>query len=125
MEMILKRFPLVSLKVFKNLDYQSLAGSTKVQKYFAEFLHNQKFYWIHLVKKHAKNFEGVERSWREVLHQTPVDVVKQLALAVEEFFNSYSSKQVSPLHIVAKEAPSYNCNRWKCGIMQAHNEQFR
>ena len=56
-----------------------------------------------MIKKYTRNFEGVEDAWIEVLHRTPVDIIKQLACTVEEFFNSYSSKKVSPLQIVAKK----------------------
>ena len=103
MEIILKRFPPVTRKILKNLDNQSLTRSIEAKRGLAEFLDSERFYWIQFIKAYIRNFEGVEESWIEVLHRTPVDVIKQLALTVEEFFNSYLFNQVSPLHIVAKK----------------------
>ena len=104
MEIIFKRFPLIRQRVFRYLDNQSLTRIIEAKRGFAEFLKIERFFWIRIIKKYDRNFEGVEDSWKEVLHRTPIDVIKQLALAVEKFFNSYSSEhQVSPLHIVAKK----------------------
>ena len=102
MEIIFKRFPLIRQRVFKNLDNQSLTRIIEAKRGFAEFLKIERFFWIRIIKKYVRHFEGIEDLWREVLHRTPVGVIKQLALAVEEFFKFYLPKQVSPLHIVAK-----------------------
>ena len=102
MEVVLARFPLIIRKVLQNLDNKSLTRSTEAKRGVAEFLDNERFYWIRIIKKYVRHFEGIEDSWREVLHRTPVGVIKQLALAVEEFFKFYLPKQASPLHIVAK-----------------------
>ena len=103
MEITFKRFPLLRRKVLKNLDNQSLTRGTEAKRGFAEILDKERFYWIRVIKKYAQNFEGVEDSWGEILCKTPVDIVKQLALTVEEFFKYNSSKEVFPLYIVAKK----------------------
>ena len=69
MEIILKRFPTVTRKVLKNLDNQSLTISIEAQRGFAEFLDNERFYWLQFIKAYIRNFEGVEESWIEVLHR--------------------------------------------------------
>ena len=89
--------------VFKNLDNQSLTQSKNASRTFSEFLVDEKSYWIRVIKKYNGNFVGVEESWREVLRKTPVDMIKQLALVVEEFFKYYFPTFISPLHIVAKK----------------------
>ena len=103
MDMLCKRFPLVKKRILKNLDDQSLARSKEANREVAEFLDNGRFYWIRIIKNYARNFEGFEESWMEVIRRTPLDIVKQLALAVEEFFKSYTDKKVAPLHIVAEK----------------------
>ena len=45
---------------------------------------------------------GFEQSWKEAVNQTPVDIVKELALLVQEFFKSHTFKHVSPLHIAVE-----------------------
>ena len=69
MDIIFKRFPLVTQKVLKNLDNQSLTRVNEAKRGFAEILVNERFYWIRSIKKHVRNFEGVEDSWREVLYR--------------------------------------------------------
>ena len=58
---------------------------------------------IRILKKYNKNYGGSEKSWKEVIYRTPIDVLKQLALATKDFFNSFwcNEIKVSPLHIVA------------------------
>ena len=81
LDMICKRFPHVSQRILKNLDDQSLIRSKEATRLIAKFLENEKFYWIRIIKKHDKNFEGFQESWKEVLGNSPVDIVKQLATA--------------------------------------------
>ena len=73
----------VTRLVLKNLDNQSLIRSTKAKRGFAEFLDDEKFFWIRIVKKYIGKFEGVEESSKEVLYRTPANLMKRLALAVE------------------------------------------
>ena len=103
MEILFRKIPLVRRMILKNLDNQSLTKCIEAKHGFAEFLNNEKFFWIRMINKYTRNFEGVEDAWIEVLHRTPVDIVKQLACTVEEFFDSCSSKKMSPLQIVAKK----------------------
>ena len=86
MDMLCKRFPLVKKKVLNNLDDQSLTRSKEVNRGIAESLEDERFYWIRIIKKYAGNFEGHEESWKEVIYKTPVDIIKQLAIAVKQFF---------------------------------------
>ena len=82
LDVICKRFPLVEKRILNNLDDQSLTRSKEANREIAEFLDNGKFFWIRIIKKYAGNFEGFEESWKEIIHRTPLDIVKQLALAV-------------------------------------------
>ena len=79
-DIIRQRFPLVNRMVLYNLDNQSLTKSQEANRGIAEFLDNEKFYWIRIIKKYAGNFEGFEESWKEVIRRTPLDIVKQFAL---------------------------------------------
>ena len=109
MDILCKRFPLVVVRVLNNLDDQSLTRSKEASREIAECLDNEKFYWIRIIKKYNGNFEGHEKSWKEVLHKTPVDVVKQLAVAVQQFFESHSFKKLAPLHIAAEKGSMQLC----------------
>ena len=99
MDTVWEKFPLVSETILHNLDNQSLTNSKEASREISEFLDTGKFFWIRIIKKYKDNFNGFEKSWKEVINKTPADVLKQLAKSVEKFFETYSFKQVAPLHI--------------------------
>ena len=80
MEILSKRFPLAGELVLSNLDDQSLTTIKESSRDINEFLGNGRFFWIRIIRKYIKNFEGFEESWKEVINKTPVDIVKQLSL---------------------------------------------
>ena len=99
MDVIFKRFPVVRQMVLKKLDDQSLVRSIEANRVFAEILDKERLYWVRIIKKYIGKFKGVKESWKEVLHRTPVDVTKELALTVEKLFKFYILKQIIPLHV--------------------------
>ena len=101
MENLCIRFPVASEMVLKNLDDPSLKRGKLAGRGMAEFLENEKFYWIRIIKKYIAYFEGHEESWREVVNKTPLDIIKQLAIAVQQFFKNHLFKELAPLHIAA------------------------
>ena len=102
MDLLCKRFPLASKMILRNLDSQSLIRSKEASKEMSKCLDNQKFYWIQLIKKFSKKFQGHEKSWKEALYKTPVDITKQLAIAVQEFFQKYRHEKLAPLHFAVE-----------------------
>ena len=104
MDTVRKRFPLLNKMVLKKLNDQSLVNIKEACRQSDRQLANERFFWIRMIKKYMGNFEGVEESWKGVINKTPVDMLRQLALAVEEFCKSYPSKQVTPLHITANKS---------------------
>ena len=106
MDIVIKRFPLVSCMVLKNLDDQTLIRSKEASRQMAQFLENKGFYLILIIKKYKGNFEGLKELWKEVIRKTPIDAIKQLALATQQFFVSNSllkEMKVAPLHIVVEK----------------------
>ena len=67
--MISKRFPLVNQRIFQNLDGQSLIRIKEASRDISGFIENERFFWIRLIKKYSKKFEGFEESWNEVIHK--------------------------------------------------------
>ena len=112
MEIFFKRFPLASKMILRNLDNQSLVRSKEVSREVSEILDKEKFYWIRIIAKHIENFEGHHESWIEVINKTPTDVLKQLAVLVEEFFKDNSQrKNMAPLHIAAEKGDLGLCEK--------------
>ena len=101
----------MSKRVLNNLDDQTLTRSKEVNRDIAKSLEDERFYWIRTIKKHVENFKGHEQSWKEVIFKTPINIVKQLAVAVQLFFKSYWRKdvKVAPLHIAAEKGSLQLC----------------
>ena len=93
METLVRRVPNVGAKIFKNLDRQSLDRSKDASKQISEFLHKEKFYWIRIIKNYVRKFQEHEESWREVINKTPITIIKELATAVQQFFEIKYKKQ--------------------------------
>ena len=111
MDIVHKRFPHLTKNILKHLDIQSLNRSKEANRDMAKCLNNEKFYWIRIIEIYKENFEGFEEAWREILYKIPLDMVKQLAIAVQQFFKHHTSKEfrVAPLHITADKGSLELC----------------
>ena len=107
MEIICKRFPTASDLILKYLDDKSLVKSKEASRDVAKYLDNERFYWIRILKKNNCQFRSFEESWNQVIIKTPLDIIKQLTLAVKK--NIYGYKNLAPLHIAAKEGSIKLC----------------
>ena len=95
--------------VLEKLDNQSLSKSKEASKEITEFLNNERFYWIQTIKKYIEHFKGHEESWREVMYKIPINTIKELGLAVKEFFRIFSFKNMAPFHITAGKGSFQLC----------------
>ena len=102
MNIISNRFPLVNRRIFQNLDNQSLIRIKEVSRGIAEAVDNERILWIRLIKKYNKNFEGEEESWKEVITKTPVEILKQLANVIQQYFKCNLHTKVAPIHIAVE-----------------------
>ena len=101
MDMLCKRFSRVSITILNNLDDQSLNRSREVSRGISEIFENERFYWVRIIKNYAKKFEKHEESWKKVLNKTPVNFIKELAFAVQQYFEFNDHDEIAPLHIAA------------------------
>ena len=85
LEICCKRFPFVGKTILNNLEDQSLARITETNGGINNFLENERFYWIRILKKYSGNFKGFEESWNHVIENAPIAILQQLALAVQEY----------------------------------------
>ena len=78
--------------------------------YIAEFLNNERLFWIRIIENYSTNFEGYLEAWKAVIRKTSVHHIKKLAIAIQIFFKLYSSKSkhfpkaprnLAPHHIAA------------------------
>ena len=96
------RFPHISEAIFNQLDDVTLADCRKINKIWLNFIDNQRFLWIRLIKKkigHISNQLHVpgplfrkqtkiisfKENWKHVFDKTPQIIIKDLAFSVEAF----------------------------------------
>ena len=112
MENICQRFPYAIELVLDNLDDKNLVNCREASREMSEFLPKGRFYWIRFIKHHSAKFGSFEKSWKQVIDKTSVEVLKELALEVQNFFGrSHKSdgfnitriKKIAQLHIAIEQ----------------------
>ena len=88
MEAIILRFPTVAESIFAEVDNGSLTGSKIVTNLWASFITAGKIPWIRMIQKYSGNMVEFYDHWKKTLKRAPVEIVQELALMVEEFYNA-------------------------------------
>ena len=110
MEQLSRRVPLMNRTILKNVDDKTLVKFKEASEEINQFLVNDRFFWIRMMKKHNGSFKEFQESWRKVIFRTPVGDVKKLALAVHKFFKRNSkSRQWHPLFIAVDQGSLKLC----------------
>ena len=114
MEEVLARFPTLGEEIFNNLDNPNLTMCKEVGKSFDEFLQKSKVFWTRMIEKYNINHVEFKKEWKLVLEKAPVLNVKELALAVEQFYTLRPNQirhlyQHSPHHIAAERGSLSLC----------------
>ena len=105
MEEILERFPGVGEKIFNQLDNQNLTKCREVSKSQCKFLEENKLLWRRMIEKYSANNVLFNDAWKLVMEKVPVQNVKELAIAVGQFYTFRPHRvdhQHSPHHIAAE-----------------------
>ena len=117
LDTLCEKFPVLGEMIFNNLDDQTLTKCKEVSREIMSFLDNNIFYWIRVIKGIDKNpgryssgflkgYNNKKEAWDITLNKTPIQIVKPMALAVQEYikthcaFSLYSTDH-SPLHFAA------------------------
>ena len=112
MDVIQKRFPTLAVNILNILDDQSLLKYKESNRENCEFLGQERFYWIRILKKYNEYFETSKETWKKAIYKSPCRIVKKLAMADVTFikkdldyfmqFHFYIKKdQLTPLLIAA------------------------
>ena len=97
------RIPFVGSLILNNVSYQSLVNCKRTSRELAKFLDQEKLLSLRIIQKYNGSFQGFEEVWRKVIHKSPIDVIRKLALALCDFAKSHC-QQLNlwhPLHIAA------------------------
>ena len=147
MDVIQKRFPTLAVNILNNLDDKSLVKYKKSNKENCEFLVQERFYWIRILKKYnVLYFETSKETWKKAISKTPCGIVKKLATAVITFIKrdsdyfwtphfSMKKEQLTPLLIVVYDGDltffqkinekTSEPNQAKSGISPIHFAAYR
>ena len=89
MENFCKKFPHLAKSVFDQVDEQSLNLCKEISGDVLEYLDSERFFWIRMIKKYQRRLKDFPKLWKLVIDKTPLEKVKQIAIAVSRFFQCY------------------------------------
>ena len=96
METIFKRFPLLGEKISNNIDDENLVTLKESSQELSKLLDYQRFYWIRIIKHYKNNLQAFQENWMKIIDNTPIAIVKELAVATQKFFKASDIIYVSP-----------------------------
>ena len=111
MELLCQRFPLMAQKIMNHVDDQTLINFKEAGRTNGDFLGQERFYWLRIIQRYNCLIGELQEVWKQVVRKSPVEIIKELAVAVHQFpkivFKKHkaeilSDEQISPLGFVQK-----------------------
>ena len=100
-ETLFLRFSHLSESILSKLSNENFVKCRKMNKSWKQGIDNQKITWKRIIQSKTKNYDKFQNEWKMVCGKNPLDFSKELALAVQSFYEIPDCKQYSPLHIAA------------------------
>ena len=130
MENLRNRFPTLISRILDNVDDESLVIFKETNREIHDFLDKERFYWIRILRRYNGSFVEFWDSWKMVIVRNPVEMVREIAMIVEEFFRfpvpdvgkrrvPRNTRQWAPLHIAAAQG---NLSIFKYIFHKTNNE---
>ena len=92
MEEMCQRFPLVAQKILNHIDNGALVNFKAAGRNNAEFLRKERFYWLRIIKRYNFLIGELQEIWNKVVRKSPVEIIRELAIAVNKFPQAVSKK---------------------------------
>ena len=86
MDTMILRIPYIAQLIFVEVDDKTLANCKTVSETWVSFIGMKKNEWLRIILKYAGNMTEFADHWKLLLRRTPVKIVKEIALTVEDFF---------------------------------------
>jgi hypothetical protein len=110
MKTFFQRFPDLCHDIFDQLDDPNLAKSKEVSVTWCSFINLENIWWIRMIQKYWD--EEDPDVWRKVIVRTPIEIVKNFAIASRQFYKCYEKiRNMSPLHIMAHSGDLQLCRQ--------------
>ena len=68
-----------------HVNNETLINFKGAGRYNAEFLEKEKFYWLRIIRRYNCLIGELQEVWNKVVRKTPVEIIKELAIAVHQF----------------------------------------
>ena len=108
---VLKRFPHLGVEIFNNLDNKNLTKCKEVSRYQRKFLEEKKLLWTRMIEKyivnHQRRLDVFKEDWNLMMKKVPVKIVKELALAVEQFYTLRQTQHGAQLSFYFQHSPHH------------------
>ena len=85
MEEVCQRFPLIAQKILNQVDNKTLINYKEAGRIYAAFLEKERFYWTTIIQRYNCLIGEFHDVWKKVVKQTPIEIIKELAVAVHQF----------------------------------------
>ena len=85
MEKVCQRFALITKKILNNVDNESLINFKQAGRNNVAFLEKERFYWIRIIQRYNCLIGEFQEVWKKVVSKTPIEIIKELAVAVHQF----------------------------------------
>ena len=98
-------------KIMNHVDDQTLINFKEAGRTNGDFLGQERFYWLRIIQRYNCLIGELQEVWKQVVRKSPVEIIKELAVAVHQFpkivFKKHkaeilSDEQISPLGFVQK-----------------------
>ena len=85
MEEVNQRFSLITKKILNNVDNESLINFKEAGRNNVAVLEKNRFYWIRIIRRYSCLIGDFQEVWKKVVRKTPIEIIKELAVAVHQF----------------------------------------
>ena len=106
MDELCQRFSLMVQKIMNHVDNETLINFKEAGRNNATFLEKERFYWIRIIQRYNCLYGELHEVWRKFVRKTPVEIIKELAVAVYQFPWYQTTKNIEPKLMVNETTPS-------------------
>ena len=87
-----QRFPLMAQKILNHVDNETLINFKTAGRNNDNFLRKERFYWMKIIQMYNFLIGDLHEVWKKVVRKTPVEIIKELVVAVHQFTQKCSER---------------------------------
>ena len=105
MEELCVRFSHLSAAIFNGLDNKSLVKCKEVSEVWCDYISEEKFYLIRIIRSTVAKFHDVGKDWKNVFKKGTTNTISELRCSVDQFYQKKCNvdfyKDLTPIHVAA------------------------